>query len=281
MSRTRSAADEYPVSSRPLGDVNNVRVMPSCSARAFMASTNASTEPETCSASATAASLADWSSRAYSSSSTRIRSPAIRPRPEMPAIWPLAAPSLTVTTSVRSARSTTRSAVMIFVTLAIGRRSLRWRSKSTWPVSRSASTADAAWISGTSVEVDGVRSVEGNGDRLTCPPGWMTGVGGGGCNVGVCARAAPNERSRSEISAQMSAHGKSQRDSARAGRRVTSGAGEGWCAAAPASACAMPWRARRGRPSHPDGRRGSADGAGASRSTRRSRPPAPRSACTS
>jgi hypothetical protein len=31
--------------------------------------------------------------------------------------------------------------------------------------------ADAEWISGTSVEVDGVLSVEGNGERLACPPG--------------------------------------------------------------------------------------------------------------
>ena len=100
---------------------------------------------------------------------------------------------------------------MIFVTLAIGRRSLRLRSNSTWPVSRSASTADAAWISGTSVEGDGVRSVEGNGERLACPPGWMTGVGGGGCGAGVCARAAPSRRSRTEISDA----GNSQRDSAR------------------------------------------------------------------
>ena len=148
----------------------------------------------------------------------------------MPETCPLAAFSLTVTTSVRFARSTTRSAVMIFVTLAIGRRSLRLRANSTWPVSRSARTAAAALISGASVVAEGVRSVEGNGERLVCPFGWTTGVGGGGCGVGVgvCARAAPNESSRTEISVRA------PRDSARAGRRVTSGAGGGWCAAAPA-----------------------------------------------
>ena len=44
--------------------------MPSAFAAAFISATNASTEPETCSASATAASLPDWISRPRSRSST-------------------------------------------------------------------------------------------------------------------------------------------------------------------------------------------------------------------
>ena len=81
--------------------------------------------PATCSARATAASFADWSSSAYRSSSTR--DPLPRHEAEArdarrPARSP--ASSLTVTTSVRSTSARARgSAVMIFVRLAIGRRS--------------------------------------------------------------------------------------------------------------------------------------------------------------
>ena len=54
-----SRAVECPRSSRPLGEKNTVCTRPMSLARAFMSSTNASTDPETWSARAIAASLDD------------------------------------------------------------------------------------------------------------------------------------------------------------------------------------------------------------------------------
>jgi hypothetical protein len=64
VSTARSRAVEYPESSSPFGEANRVSARCRRRASAFISSTNASTEPATCSASATAASFADCKSRA-------------------------------------------------------------------------------------------------------------------------------------------------------------------------------------------------------------------------
>jgi hypothetical protein len=80
--RRRSRAVEWPRSSSPFTDRNSVRRIPSRAARAFISRTNASSLPAMCTASATAASLADPSSIAYRRFSTVIRSPARSPSVE-------------------------------------------------------------------------------------------------------------------------------------------------------------------------------------------------------
>ena len=59
VSVAKSRAVEYPESSRPFGEAKCVFRNPRRVALRFIASTNASVVPETCSANATAASLAD------------------------------------------------------------------------------------------------------------------------------------------------------------------------------------------------------------------------------
>src|ERR671911_1270837 len=88
---------------------------------------------------------------------------------------------------------------MIFVRLAIGRRSLAFDAYSVRPLSRSMRIAALAWTSGGSVLGGGVRRTDGNGDGDVPPPGTGTGVGGGGSTVcaapcGTIATAAPTAR---------------------------------------------------------------------------------------
>jgi hypothetical protein len=68
---------------------------------------------------------------------------------------------------------------MIFVTLAIGRRSLASSSYRTCPEFRSARIALRAVIAGGFLEGAGVRRTLGNGDIVVWPFGSRTGVGGG------------------------------------------------------------------------------------------------------
>src|ERR687892_2304794 len=77
---------------------------------------------------------------------------------------------------------------MIFVRLAIGRRSLAFDAYSARPLSRSMRIAAPAWISGGSVLGGGVRRTDGNGDGDVPPPGTGTGVGGGGSTVCAAPR---------------------------------------------------------------------------------------------
>src|SRR5438552_14871482 len=65
---------------------------------------------------------------------------------------------------------------MSFVRLAIGTGSSGAFSAMTWPVARSARSADRALSAGATVGSAGVLSDLGNGDRLPC---GGTGVGGG------------------------------------------------------------------------------------------------------
>ena len=74
-----SDADDTPRSSNPWGDANVVSAIPRARARAFIASTNAPTLPDSSMASASAASFADPRSRPASSPRTETRSPGLRP----------------------------------------------------------------------------------------------------------------------------------------------------------------------------------------------------------
>ena len=84
-------------------------------------------------------------------------------RPSTAPVW-VAAFRLAVTTSSGSVASTTRSPVMILVTLAMARRSSGFRSHSTRPESRSTSRAEAAATRGRSVDGGGVSRAVGYGD---------------------------------------------------------------------------------------------------------------------
>ena len=93
--------------------------MPSAAAFSFISATKG-VSPPAHSVSASAASLPEQSSSPYSSSSTRTVSPALRYMEEPSAMWS----GVTVITSSGAACSSTTSAVMILVVLAMS----IWRS---------------------------------------------------------------------------------------------------------------------------------------------------------
>ena len=93
-----------------------------------------------------------------------IRSPATRPSSESPATCPGAASGRTVTTVLGSSRSRDRSAVMIFVRLAIGRGWSGLLENSTCPVDRSPRIAPFAATSGGWSLGAGVWRTVGNGE---------------------------------------------------------------------------------------------------------------------
>src|SRR5918995_4925401 len=103
---------------------------------------------------------------------------------------------------------------MIFVRLAIGRRSLAFDAYNVRPLSRSMRNVAPAWTSGGSVLGGGVRRTDGNGDGDVPPPGIGTGVGGGGSTVcaapcGTIATAALTARTTTmRVRAGRSASGR-------------------------------------------------------------------------
>ena len=134
--------------------------MPSSRARAFIRSTKAPSLPETCSARAMEASLADFTAAALTSSSTVICSPGSSQ------IWlpPMeAACSEQVTGSSHrmepsSMASMTSRRVMILVMEAGGMGSWAFFSKSSWPLPASRRTADRAGSSWAWAAVTAVSS---------------------------------------------------------------------------------------------------------------------------
>ena len=122
--------------------------MPSSFARSFMRLVNASSEPEMCSAMATAQSLAELTAMHLSISSTLICSPSLSQiwLPPMELAWALAVTMSLVSSWPLSSCSMMSSSVMIFVTLAGDRCSSAFFSYNTVPVERSIRIADGADI---------------------------------------------------------------------------------------------------------------------------------------
>jgi len=109
---------------------------------------NASSEPEMCSAMATAQSLAELTAMHLSISSTLICSPSLSQiwLPPMELAWALAVTMSLVSSWPLSSCSMMSSSVMIFVTLAGDRCSSAFFSYNTVPVERSIRIADGADI---------------------------------------------------------------------------------------------------------------------------------------
>ena len=109
---------------------------------------NASSEPEMCSAMATAQSLAELTAMHLSISSTLICSPSLSQiwLPPMELAWALAVTMSLVSSWPLSSCSMMSSSVMIFVTLAGDRFSSAFFSYNTVPVERSIRIADGADI---------------------------------------------------------------------------------------------------------------------------------------
>ena len=107
-----------------------MRTNPSRAASLFISATNRDVVFDTWSASATAASFADCSNSAYSSCRTVSRSPGRRPSSDTPMSWLpwSAASALTRTTVDGAVCDSVTSAVMIFVVLAMARRSSACRA---------------------------------------------------------------------------------------------------------------------------------------------------------
>ena len=170
-----------------------------------------------------------------------------------------------------SVRSRTRSAVTIFVTLAMGRRRSAPRSNRTCPLSRSARIAAGAKIRGGGSGDAGVRSTLGNGDIDVRPFGSSTGVGGG-ADVPIWHRRDPGRRR-----APAPGPGRRRPPTRRGGgRRNGPRSGQVLAKVRPQQGTLQlargPREARSASPSPCDGRPGSAGAAAASRSTRRRTP---------